>query len=299
MNGILCIDKPQDYTSFDVVAVMKRLLCTRRVGHTGTLDPMATGVLPILAGSATRAAELLCSHDKEYEAGFRLGVTTDTQDIWGTVVESRPVFSKKEEVQALLPRFTGEILQQPPMYSAVKKDGKRLYELARQGIQVEREARKVTVFALALTGAREAAGEYTLSISCSAGTYVRTLIHDLGQALGCGAVMTSLRRTKACGFSLDDCLTLEEARALSEKGTLGDRLLPVDAGLSGYQAVQVTDAQFTRFRNGGALFLARVDQAPKTDGAFVRVYNSKGRFAGLGMVDEHAQELKVKRVFSE
>lgn len=299
MNGILCIDKPQDFTSFDVVAVMKRLLCTRKVGHTGTLDPMATGVLSILAGSATRAAELLPSHDKEYEAGFQLGITTDTQDIWGTVVESRPVFSKKDEIQALLPRFTGEILQLPPMYSAVKKDGKRLYELARQGIQVEREARKVTVFTLALTGAREETGEYTLSISCSAGTYVRTLIHDLGQALGCGAVMTSLRRTKACGFSLDDCLTLEEARALSEKGTLGDRLLPVDAGLSGYPAVQVTDAQFTRFRNGGALFLARVNQAPKTHGAFVRVYDSKGKFAGLGMVDENAQELKVKRIFSE
>ncbi|MBS4917252.1 MAG: tRNA pseudouridine(55) synthase TruB [Clostridiales bacterium] len=299
MNGILCIDKPQDFTSFDVVAVMKRLLCTRKVGHTGTLDPMATGVLPILAGSATRAAELLPSHDKEYEAGFQLGITTDTQDIWGTVVESRPVFSKKDEIQALLPRFTGEILQLPPMYSAVKKDGKRLYELARQGIQMEREARKVTVFTLALTGAREETGEYTLSISCSAGTYVRTLIHDLGQALGCGAVMTSLRRTKACGFSLDDCLTLEEARALSEKGTLGDRLLPVDAGLSGYPAVQVTDAQFTRFRNGGALFLARVNQAPKTHGAFVRVYDSKGKFAGLGMVDENAQELKVKRIFSE
>ena len=183
------------------------------------------------------------------------------------------------------------------MYSAVKKDGKRLYELARQGIQVEREARKVTVFALALTGAREAAGEYTLSISCSAGTYVRTLIHDLGQALGCGAAMTSLRRTKACGFSLDDCLTLEEARALSEKGTLGDRLLPVDAGLSGYQAVQVTDAQFTRFRNGGALFLARVDQAPKTDGAFVRVYNSKGRFTGLGMVDEDVYKRQGETVY--
>ena len=299
MNGILCIDKPQDFTSFDVVAVMKRLLCTRKVGHTGTLDPMATGVLSILAGSATRAAELLPSHDKEYEAGFQLGITTDTQDIWGTVVESRPVFSKKDEIQALLPRFTGEILQLPPMYSAVKKDGKRLYELARQGIQVEREARKVTVFTLALTGAREETGEYTLSISCSAGTYVRTLIHDLGQALGCGAGMTSLRRTKACGFSLDDCLTLEEARALSEKGTLGDRLLPVDAGLSGYPAVQVTDAQFTRFRNGGALFLARVNQAPKTHGVFVRVYDSKGKFAGLGMVDENAQELKVKRIFSE
>ena len=235
MNGILCIDKPQDFTSFDVVAVMKRLLCTRKVGHTGTLDPMATGVLPILAGSATRAAELLPSHDKEYEAGFQLGITTDTQDIWGTVVESRPVFSKKDEIQALLPRFTGEILQLPPMYSAVKKDGKRLYELARQGIQVEREARKVTVFTLALTGAREETGEYTLSISCSAGTYVRTLIHDLGQALGCGAVMTSLRRTKACGFSLDDCLTLEEARALSEKGTLGDRLC---RWTQGFQAIR-------------------------------------------------------------
>ena len=299
MNGILCIDKPQDFTSFDVVAVMKRLLCTRKVGHTGTLDPMATGVLPVLAGSATRAAELLPSHDKEYEAGFRLGITTDTQDIWGTVMEKRPVSCKKEEIRALLPRFTGEILQLPPMYSAVKQGGKRLYELARQGIEVEREARRVTVFTLALTGEREEAGEYNLSISCSAGTYVRTLIHDLGQALGCGAVMTSLRRTKACGFSLDDCLTLEEARTLSEKGTLCGRLLPVDLGLSGYQAVQVTDAQFTRFRNGGALFLSRVDQAPKTDGAFVRVYNSQGQFAGLGLVDEKAQELKVKRIFSE
>lgn len=298
MNGILCIDKPQNFTSFDVVAVMKRLLATRKVGHTGTLDPMATGVLPILAGSATRAAELLPSHNKRYQATLRLGTVTDTQDVWGTILEQRPVACTQAQVEALLPRFTGQISQVPPMYSAVKKDGKRLYELARQGMEVEREARSVTVFDLALTDANEAQGEYALSLTCSAGTYVRTLIHDLGQALGCGAVMTSLRRTSACGFGLADCLTLSQAQALSEKGELEACLLPVDRALDGYPAVRVTAAQASRFRNGGALFLARVERAPRTDGILVRVYGPDGAFAGLGQVDFKTQELKVKRIFS-
>ncbi len=209
VNGVLVIDKPQDWTSMDVCAKLRGVLHEKRVGHAGTLDPMATGVLPVLVGRATRAVDFVAQGEKEYVAALRLGVETDTQDLTGAVLSQAPVpADARSALEALLPRFTGEIEQIPPMYSAVKVGGRKLYELARKGVEVERRPRRVTIHALEILG-QSGAGEFTLRVVCSKGTYVRTLCHDLGRALGCGGAMAALRRTRVGRFSLDDAVTLE------------------------------------------------------------------------------------------
>ena len=224
MNGIIVIDKPPRFTSFDVVAVMRGLFGTKKVGHTGTLDPMATGVLPILIGSATKAQDLTPDSGKEYVAGFRLGVVTDTEDSTGTVKETFPVTADEKALESALSHFRGEILQVPPMYSAIQKNGVRLYDLARKGIEVEREARPVTIHELELLEYRQETGEGSIRVRCSKGTYVRTLCHDVGQALGCGGTMAALRRTRVAGFGLDRAVTLEQVQAADDPTAL---LLPV------------------------------------------------------------------------
>ena len=253
MNGVLLIDKPKGFTSFDVIAVVRKLTGQRKTGHTGTLDPNATGVLTVLLGSATKAQDIILNHDKSYVAGFKLGLTTDTLDIWGTVTSMSESRVSRAEVERLIPKFSGEIEQVPPMYSAVKKDGQRLYDLARRGIEVERKARKVTVYKLALTDFDEETQEGTLEISCSKGTYVRTIIDDLGTSLGTGAVMTALRRTFACGFSIDDCITLDDLKLLSEKGEAQTALRSVESLFYDCAEVKISDGQAKRFSNGGAL----------------------------------------------
>lgn len=298
MNGLLIIDKPQDFTSFDVVAVVRHLSRQRKLGHTGTLDPLATGVLPLLLGIATRAQSLAPDTDKEYEAGFQLGLTTDTQDITGTIRGKRPVSVTRAELEAAAERFQGDILQVPPMYSAVQKNGVRLYDLARQGIEVEREARPVTVHRLEVLAYDERAGMGTLRVRCSKGTYIRTLCHDIGETLGCGGVMVSLRRTAACGFRLSDCVTLSEARALAEAGRLPELVKPVDGLFACYPAVTVSPAQAKRFANGGALDLIRTSVSRKSEeGARVRVYAPDKRFLGLGTVSLKQSQLKVLKLF--
>ena len=295
MNGILCVDKPRDFTSFDVVAVCRRLCGTRKIGHSGTLDPMATGVLPLLLGNATRAVCLLPDHTKSYRARFVLGITTDTQDITGKVVQEHPVNASPEDVQALLPRFTGEILQVPPMVSALKYKGQRLYDLARQGITVEREARPVAIHALSICLVDAEKHEYEMDVSCSAGTYVRTLAADLGDALGCGATLVSLQRTAACGFSLDDCIPLNQLRQMTREEISG-RLIPVERVFDCYARVTVTEAQAVRFANGGALSLDRVKAAVQ-DQEVLRVCGPDKRFLGLGRADAGRGELCVLKLF--
>ena len=211
-NGILIIDKPAGWTSHDVVAKLRGLLRERRIGHAGTLDPMATGVLPVFVGRATRAVEFAAEREKEYLAGLRLGVVTDTQDTTGTVLETHPVCADRPQVEAVLARFRGEITQIPPMYSAIKREGKKLYELARRGQEVERQPRPITIEALDLLD-QVSPTEYTLRVRCSKGTYVRTLCHDIGQALGCGGALFSLRRTQSAGFSLDQAVTMDQVSA--------------------------------------------------------------------------------------
>lgn len=298
MNGVLLVDKPKGFTSFDVIAVVRKLTGQRKTGHTGTLDPNATGVLTVLLGSATKAQDIILNHDKSYVAGFKLGLTTDTLDIWGTVTSKSESRVSRADVERLIPKFSGEIEQVPPMYSAVKKDGQRLYDLARRGIEVERKARKVTVYKLALTDFDEETQEGTLEISCSKGTYVRTIIDDLGTSLGTGAVMTALRRTFACGFSIDDCITLDDLKLLSEKGEAQTALRSVESLFYDCAEVKISDGQAKRFSNGGALDITRtaLKKAEDIDGKIYRVKNADS-FLGLAKADTSAGLLKIYKLF--
>ena len=297
INGVIVLDKPQSFTSLDAVAVMRRLSGQRKIGHTGTLDPMATGVLPLLLGRATRAGSLLEDTDKEYTAGFALGYETDTEDSTGRETARNDVPVSREALEALLPRFRGEILQVPPMYSAVQKDGRRLYDLARKGITVEREPRPVTIWKLILNEYDEVSRTGSLTVACSKGTYIRTLCADIGKALGTYGVMTSLRRTRACGFTLEDAVTLEDARALSERGEFPTAVRPVEQLFLHCPQLEVSAAQAHRFRNGGALGLERTKLAGKApaEGAQYRVYSPGKEFLGLGKVS--GADLAVLRLF--
>ena len=288
MDGILCIDKPEGMTSFLCVALVRRLLGEKKVGHAGTLDPNATGVLPLLIGRGTKLLDHLPCHDKCYTATLRFGAVSDTLDVWGEVEETGKPIPTLAEVEAALPAFRGDILQVPPMTSALKKDGVRLYELARQGIEVAREARPVTIYELTLIDYNEKEGLLTLSCHCSSGTYIRTLCDDLGRVLGCGAVMTALRRTMAAGYPLTACITIDQAKELAEAGALTARLLPLETALAAYPAVTVSAPQAARFRNGGALALERL--RVKVEGP-VRVYDSDGRCIALGTPTD--SELKM------
>ncbi|HJH62417.1 MAG TPA: tRNA pseudouridine(55) synthase TruB [Firmicutes bacterium] len=267
-SGIVIVDKPAGWTSMDVCAKLRGLFQERRVGHAGTLDPMATGVLPVFVGRATRAVEFAAGGDKEYVAGLRLGMVTDTQDVTGTVLDTRPAQVSSQALEEVLPRFRGEIQQIPPMYSAVKLGGQKLYELARKGRQVERPPRSVTIHALEVLG--RDGEDYLLRVRCSKGTYVRTLCHDIGAALGCGGCMSSLRRTMAAGYTLDDAVGLEQLLALPDPA---GRLLPVDSCFAHLPALTLTPAQARRVRNGGAFSFAQ-------EGVW-RVYDPAGAFLAV------------------
>lgn len=297
MDGIIVINKPEKFTSFDVVAVMRGVAKTKKVGHTGTLDPMATGVLPLLFGNATKAQSLLPDSSKEYVAEFRLGITTDTLDIWGTVKEDKPVSVSINDIETLLPKFTGDILQLPPMYSAIQKDGKRLYELARQGIEVEREKRPVNVSTLKLLNYDESNYTGKLLIFCSKGTYIRSLIDDIGAELGCGAVMTSLCRTSACGFTLENAITIEEAKELANSNNLQSVLHSVEGVFTPYRQVIVSQPQAKRFCNGGQLDLSRLKIKDLTDGEIIRVKSQDNKFIGLGKADFSNNWLAIYKLF--
>ena len=297
MNGIIILDKPQGFTSFDGVAVLRGLAHEKKIGHTGTLDPMATGVLPILLGRAAKALNFLPDTDKEYVASFRLGERRDTGDITGEVVERSPAPVALEALEAALPRFRGEILQVPPMYSAVSVGGKRLYELARKGLEVERPARPVTISRLELLSYDPQTKEGSLRVGCSKGTYIRVLIEDLARAAGSCGTMTALRRTSACGFSQEDAHSLEALKALAAEGRLEEALLPVEGLFALYPAVRVSPAQATRFQNGGGLDLARLRGVP--EGGLCRVKSPQGLFLGLGQVDRARGEMKFVKSFLE
>lgn len=295
MTGIICVNKEKDITSFGVCAKMRGILKEKKVGHTGTLDPMATGVLPIMIGGATRFLDYLPESDKGYRAVFVLGKTTDTLDITGTVTAENEVNASKADVESVLTQFKGRIMQTPPMYSAVSVNGKRLYDLARQGIEVEREKREVEIKSLELADCNENENEYTIDVLCTKGTYIRTLIDDIGRVLGCGAVMTSLVRTYAMGFTLDDCKTLAQLQLLKDSGEGFDSvLLPLEKALGTYDKVTVSPAQSNRFKNGGALDLVRVKKQLNADEIY-RVYSSDDDFLGLGKADD--SQLKVEKLF--
>lgn len=290
MTGFIILDKPEGITSFIGGAIVRRVTKEKKTGHTGTLDPMATGVLPVAVGNATRFIELLPYHDKGYRASFKLGTTTDTLDITGTVLTTCDNIPDEAEVRKAISHFKGEIEQLPPMYSAIKKDGKRLYELARQGIEVEREKRIVTVYSCDFVSSEN--GEYTIDVKCSKGTYIRSLISDIGEMLGCGAVMTALRRTLSNGFSIDEAHTEDELKRAED---ITEFLIPVDKALEAYPAIKVSEAQAKRFRNGGELDSQRLHT--KLTPSLYRVYSPDGSFLGLGEFRKNETNLFVKRVF--
>ena len=273
--GIIIIDKPEGWTSQDVAAKLRGVFHERRVGHGGTLDPMATGVLPIFIGRATRAVEFFESAEKEYVAGLRLGLETNTQDTTGETIVEQPVSVTKEQVQEVLTTFLGPQQQLPPMYSAVKIGGKKLYELARQGKTVERKPRDIEILELELLEGEGA--DYVIRVRCSKGTYIRTLCHDIGQALGCGGCMSSLRRTGAGCYGIEQAVTMEELLAMESPET---RLLPVDSLFAHLPAVTVRQNQLKPVYNGGAVKMPAL-----TDGQY-RVYGPDGAFLMVGQAKQ-------------
>lgn len=290
--GFVCLDKDEGLTSFFAATLLKRIFGEKKAGHTGTLDPMATGVLPVALGNASRFIGFLPEERKIYDASFIIGRTTDTLDTTGKLLSETDAAVTLEDIARVLPVFSGDIMQVPPMFSALKQDGVRMYELARSGIVKELPARPVTVFDISagITG-RE--NEFTLHLECSAGTYVRSVIRDIGDALGTGAVMSSLRRTGAHALTQSDSYTLEKLRELKDEGALTVSVIPVEKMLSRYPSVTVSDKQAVRFANGGELDKGRTPC--DVSDTLVRVFAPDGTFSGLGFASE--SEISVKRVF--
>lgn len=273
MNGIVIVDKPQGWTSQDVTARLRRVFSTRRIGHGGTLDPMATGVLPVFVGRATRAVEFFEHAEKTYEATLRLGMKTDTQDITGTVLEERPVTVTEQDILNVLPAFRGEILQIPPMYSALKVNGQKLYDLARKGKEVERRPRPITIHELELL--HFDGQDARIRVRCSKGTYIRTLCEDMGEELGCLGTMAALRRTRAGEYTIEKAVPLQ---TLLDAENPEQYLLSMDSPFLGYPAVTLSENQERRCRNGNA-FTLRVP-----DGTY-RAYGKNGEFLMLARVE--------------
>lgn len=285
LTGILLMDKPQGFTSHDVVAKLRGILHTRKIGHGGTLDPLATGVLPVFVGGATRAADFAAAQDKEYVAGFTLGYCTDTQDVIGETLQTSGRRAAREEVERALAQFRGPQQQVPPMYSAVKVNGQKLYDLARKGKEVERPARDIIVHEAVLLDFDEAAQKGTLRLTVSKGTYVRTIINDLGEALGTLAVMHSLVRTRSGAYALDQCRSFDEVERAMQDGTMPQLMLPTDSLFPEHPAVQLTGEGAERIARGAVVFPRQAQGLPERAGALCRVYH-EGRFLMLGQVRE-------------
>lgn len=292
MQGILIVDKPAGWTSFDVIAKMRGVLGTRKLGHSGTLDPMATGVLPVFCGGASKAVDLQLNHDKTYRATLRLGSRTDTGDITGTVLETRPVTAGEAELKDILPRFVGPQMQVPPMYSAVKINGQPLYKAARQGLTVERKARPIEIYGITYEGS-PAPGEYTLTVRCSKGTYIRTLLEDIAQGMGQLGTMSALRRTQAGLFAEADAHTLEDILAAKEAGpdALEGLLLPVERVFEPLPLLKVSPGVAQHLYNG-----CPTSRYPAPDGRY-RVQDEAGQFLGLANITGGV--LRVEKLFVE
>ncbi|MDE5835100.1 MAG: tRNA pseudouridine(55) synthase TruB [Ruminococcus sp.] len=292
MNGILCVNKPQDFTSFDVVAKLRGILGMKRLGHAGTLDPMATGVLPVFVGTATKACDIMPDNSKSYHAGFELGKTSDTQDVTGKILTTSDKSVSSEDILEILPEFTGKIMQLPPMYSAVQVNGKRLYDLARQGIEVERQQREIEVENIRLIDYNEKTRTGNITISCGKGTYIRTIIHDIGMRLDCGGIMTSLVRTSASGFTLDDCYTFEEIQQARDENCLENLILPVERVFDSLQKIRLNEVQTRMYKNGVKLDLSRINNI-KADVRDYAVYGYDNNFIGTAIAEHENGILRI------
>ncbi len=288
IKGLLLIDKPEGKTSFQVVSTIKKLTHQKRVGHTGTLDPMATGVLPVFLGRATTLSSYLLDADKSYTATFRFGITTDTADITGKTLTETEVKLTEAEVIAALNGFLGEISQAPPMYSAIKRNGVPLYKLARNGETVDIEPRRVTIKKIEAISPFQN-NEITVNVTCSKGTYIRSLCRDVGEKLGCGATLSYLRRTATTGFSINDCVPLE---ALNEEN-ISSFIINEEKAVDYLRSIAVTEKQAKRFVNGGRLDIARLKFCPQNDGEAVRIKYGE-RLLGLGTVNLDNNEIEIK-----
>ncbi len=296
MNGILVVDKPAGFTSFDVIAKLRGMLGERRLGHGGTLDPMATGVLPVFAGAATKAVDLLPNGRKRYVATVRLGVKTDTGDVTGAVVAQDDRRADLSVLQRAADSFRGAGEQIPPMVSAVRVDGKRLYELARAGKTVERAPRPIEIYSIAVSALDEAAGTFTLDVECSKGTYIRTLAEDVAAKCGCLASLAALRRTMSAGYGIDRAYTLTHIEQARADGTLDSLFLPVDSAFEAYGARTLDENLARLFLNGFAFEGSRVPDPP-AEGEMVRIYRDT-IFLGLGRIED-GKFKKVKQFWFE
>ena len=292
-SGILCMDKPAGFTSFDVVAKLRGILGIRKIGHMGTLDPMATGVLVVLIGNAARAADITSFHDKRYRAGFRMGAVSDTQDITGNVTETGAPLPDADALRSAVDTFLGDIEQIPPMYSAVQINGKRLYQLAREGMTVERKSRSATIYELITEDYDPVTGEGTVMAYVSKGTYIRTLINDIGEKCGCGAVMTSLRRIYANGFDISQCHSFDELQQIKNgDGDFSKVLLPTDMLFSDLDGITLSEKMTQRYLNGAPVSPEIPEGSEKE---LFRIYDCNKKFLGIGQFDRETNELRVKK----
>lgn len=293
ISGVLIVNKHEGVTSHDIVGKIRKLYGTRRVGHTGTLDPMATGVLVVLVGRAAKAAEYLASDSKRYRATLRLGMTTDSEDITGNILTTTDLIPENQDLQAILPQFRGKIRQIPPMYSALKVGGKKLVDLAREGKVIERHPREIEIFSLEAT-ATDAKTDYILEVSCSGGTYIRTLCADIGEALGCGGVMATLERREACGFSISQAHTVGEI----EEMTLEERqalLIPTESLFASFPVIKLPAFYERLCRSGCEIYLSKI-KASHQEGQRIRLCNESGKFFALGEVFSYEKGLAVKAI---
>ena len=292
--GVIPVDKPAGFTSFDVIAKLRGILRERRLGHSGTLDPMATGVLPVFIGRATKAIDILPDGEKRYSAEFAFGYSTDTQDSTGETLEKSGKKASHQDILAALPKFIGRISQLPPMYSAVRVDGKRLYDLARAGKTIERTPREIEVYDVRLTEFDEDTQCGALEIDCSKGTYIRTIINDLGEELGTFGVMTALRRTYSQGFDIDRCLTLSQIEEAAKGGRIDDLIIPIEKCFDCFPPIKFSEKQEKMYKNGVVLNSKRVEGAAAADG-LCRAYGAD--FLGIAKVS--GGEIKVCKNFWE
>ncbi len=293
MQGFLLLNKPSGMTSFSAVSAVKRMAHEKRVGHTGTLDPMATGVLPIFLGRATALSSLMLDGDKRYKATVKLGITTDTEDITGTVLSEKKVNVTNEELMVALENFKGKIFQTPPMYSALKKDGVRLYELARQGKTVEIPKREIEIFSIDLLSPLDDENCFTIDVKVSKGTYIRSLARDIGEFLGCGATLSALERTSACGFDICASVSLDNLTAEN----ITDYVLSEETAVMHLRAVNITEKQAVRFCNGGQLDFSRLHIENITENEFIRV-KFGNLLLGIGVADIPNNRLNIKCIIN-